>query len=112
VNSVRRRDAQLVAFEQAVRQAIRQALNRPTRKPFAWGGLSGFQQLDAIAQALLSVKLNDAGNAYWHQLAQSVEQAVNSNRRLAEDVRAAHQGLEQIAHCLHYPRLSQLTPGR
>jgi hypothetical protein len=112
VNSVRRRDAQLVAIEQAVRQAIRQALNRPTRKPFAWGGLSGFQQLEAIAQALLSVELNDPGNAYWQQLAQSVERAVNSNRRLAEDVRAAHQGLEQIAHCLHYPPLKSAQAGQ
>ena len=97
------RDAQLVAIEHALRQAIRQALNRPTRKPFAWGGLNGYLQLEAIAQALHSVEASDPQNEYLRQLAQPVERVVNSNRRLAEDVCAAHQGLEQIARCLHYP---------
>jgi len=103
VTSPLERDAQLVAIEHALRQAIRQALNRPTRKPFAWGGLNGYLQLEAIAQALHSVEASDPQNEYLRQLAQPVERVVNSNRRLAEDVCAAHQGLEQIARCLHYP---------
>jgi hypothetical protein len=103
VTSPLKRDAQLVAIEHALRQAIREALNRPTRKPFAWGGLNGYQQLEAIAQALHSVEASNPESEYLRQLAQSVERVVNGNRRLAEDVCAAHQGLAQIARCLHYP---------
>jgi len=103
VTSPLERDAQLVAIEHALRQAIRQALNRPTRKPFAWGGLNGYLQLEAIAQALHSVEASDPQNEYLRQLAQPVERVVNGNRRLAKDVGAAHQGLEQLAPSLHYP---------
>jgi hypothetical protein len=28
--------------------AIRDVVNRSTRKPFSWGGLAGYQQLEAI----------------------------------------------------------------
>jgi hypothetical protein len=103
VSSPPERDARLVAIERALRQTIREALNRPTRKPFAWGGLDGYRQLAAIARALQSVEASDAQNAYLCQLAQQVERVVASHRRLAADIEAAYQGLVQIAHVLHYP---------
>lgn len=103
MTSLLERDAQLVAIEQALRQAIREALHRPTRKPFAWGGLNGYQQLAAIARAFLSMAAGDPDCEYLRQLAEPVKRVVDSHRRQAEDVHAAHQGLEQIARCLHYP---------
>ncbi len=39
-------------IEKQLRMAIRDAVNRSTRKPCAWGGLAGYQQLEAIDQAL------------------------------------------------------------
>ena len=39
-------------METQIRIAIRDAVNRSTRKPFVWGGLAGYQQLEAIDQAL------------------------------------------------------------
>lgn len=38
--------------EVQIRMAIRDAVNRASRKPFYWGGLVGYRQLEAIAQAL------------------------------------------------------------
>jgi hypothetical protein len=39
-------------IEREVRNAIRDAVNRASRKPFYWGGLKGYQQLEAIADGL------------------------------------------------------------
>ena len=41
-----------MALEKRFKQAIRDAVNRPSRKPFAWGGLTGYRQLSAIADGL------------------------------------------------------------
>jgi hypothetical protein len=41
-------------METQLRMAIRDAVNRASRKPFYWGGLVGYRQLEAIAQALHS----------------------------------------------------------
>jgi len=41
----------LIALEQRVRRAIRDAVNRTSRKPFAWGGGAGYDQLYAISPA-------------------------------------------------------------
>ena len=46
------RDAELRQIETQIRQAIRDAVHRNSRKPFYWGGLAGYQQLEAIAEAL------------------------------------------------------------
>ena len=39
-------------LETQLRAAIREAVNRGSRKPFLWGGLKGYEQLESIAQAL------------------------------------------------------------
>ena len=44
-----------------MRVAIRDAVNRPSRKPFCWGGLKGYEQLQAVAQALRSVPPEESG---------------------------------------------------
>ena len=87
--------------------AIRDAVNRASRKPFHWGGLAGYQQLEAIALELQRVPCAQAETAYLHQLASQVERAVQSNHMLAQDIAAAHTQLRQIAACLHYPPQSQ-----
>jgi hypothetical protein len=93
----------LIKFEGQMRMAIRDAVNRASRKPFEWGGLAGYRQLEAIGQALHTVLPDEVDTAYWHQLADRVDRVLEKNRALAQDVAAAHIQLEQIADCLRYP---------
>jgi len=83
--------------------AIRDAVNRSTRKPFAWGGLAGYQQLEAIDQALTQLTTVDPEHAYFQQLSKQVRRALDKNRTLANNVKEAHLWLRQIAACLRYP---------
>jgi len=89
--------------EAQIRVAIRDAVNRASRKPFYWGGLVGYQQLEAIAQALHTVPRDQAETAYLHQLTSQVDRARERNRVLAQDVGAAYAQLQRIADCLRYP---------
>jgi hypothetical protein len=83
--------------------AIRDAVNRSTRKPFYWGGLAGYQQLEAIDQALSQLITVDPASTYFRQLSKQVRRALDKNRTLANNVREAHHWLRQIAACLRYP---------
>jgi hypothetical protein len=104
-----KRDALLIAIEQSVRLALRDCVNRTSRKPFAWGGLAGYDQLYAIAQALDRLP-SDTETSYLRQLLPQVDRALAVNQRLADDVRAAHQWLRRIADCLHYPTEEAQAP--
>lgn len=88
--------------EGEIRRAIRDAVNRPSRKPFHWGGLAGYQQLAAIGGALSQVR-QEAETTYLHRLASQVNRAVETNRTLAHDLAQAHTWVRQIADCLRYP---------
>jgi hypothetical protein len=101
-----------MAVEAQIRVAIRDAVNRPSRKPFYWGGLKGYQQLQAIAQVLHQVPADEPETSYLRQLARQVERAVEKNRSLAQDVQAAHTWLRRIAHCLRCPPASSTTADR
>jgi hypothetical protein len=73
--------------------------------------------LEAIAQALHQVQDGDPESAYLRSLIQPVERVLKMNRLVAEDLKAAHQGLCQIANCLGYPpkpvpEPEQLNPGK
>jgi len=92
--------------EAQIRVAIRDAVNRASRKPFYWGGLVGYQQLEAIAQALHTVPRDRVETAYLHQLTSQVDRALEGNRVLAQDVGAAYAQLQHIADCLRYPSRS------
>ena len=46
------KESQVIAIEQHIRYAIRDAVSRSSRKPLTWGGLAGYDQLKAIAQAI------------------------------------------------------------
>jgi hypothetical protein len=97
------RDNQLRQIETQIRQAIRDAVNRTSRKPFYWGGLAGYQQLEAIAAALLRSTQQAEGIGYLLRLAQQVHRALEKNRRQAQDIQEAHTWLRWIAEVLQYP---------
>ena len=86
--------------------AIRDAVNRNSRKPFAWGGLAGYQQLEAIDQALNKLIAVCPESAYFRQLSRQVTRALDKNRTLANNLKDAHQWLRQISACLRYPAKS------
>jgi hypothetical protein len=92
-----------------VRMAIRDAVNRKSRKPFYWGGLKGYEQLEAIAQALGEVTYDEPETDYLRRLKERVERVVEAYRVNVEDLREAHTWLRQIADCLRYPP-SDFTP--
>jgi len=97
------RDPVLIGIETQVRQAIRDALNRSSRKPFAWGGLSGYEQLKAVVHGLEEIQETNPESHYLQMLRVRLERVLAKNRTVAEDLRRAHQILLQVAHCLRYP---------
>jgi hypothetical protein len=87
--------------EEQFRMAIRDAVNRATRKPFYWGGLKGYRQLESIAQALHAIPV--FGDAYFGRLIQQVDRVLEKNRSLAGTIDKAYTWLLRISVCLHYP---------
>jgi len=104
------RDETLITLEQQIRASIRDAVNRRSRKPFYWGGLKGYEQLQAIAQVLNDVQDDEPETAYLRRLAMQVNRVVDKNRTLAQDLQEAHIWLRRIAQCLRYPSTSADTP--
>ena len=102
-DSQEQRDSELMQIEAQVRVAIRDALNRKSRKPFYWGGLKGYEQLDAIAQALGEVAYDELETDYLRQLKMRVQRVVEAYRVNVRDLKAAHTWLRRIADCLRYP---------
>jgi len=94
------RDPELDRIDQQLRMAIRDAVNRSTRKPFSWGGLAGYQQLEAIDEALTQLTTLCPERTYFQQLSRQVKRALDKNRTLADNVKEAHQWLQQISACL------------
>ena len=90
-------------IEAQVRVAIRDAVNRRSRKPFYWGGLKGYEQLEAITKALEEVPCDEPKTGYLRRLKMRVEQVVEAYRVNVEDLREAHTELRRIADCLRYP---------
>ncbi len=93
----------LIELERQTRVAIRDAVNRGSRKPFYWGGLKGYQQLQAVSEALQRVPSGEPGTGYLHRLATQINRALERNRVLAQDLQEAHTWLRRIAQCLRYP---------
>jgi len=82
---------------------MRDALYRTSRKPFKWGGLQGYQQLQIIAERLQDLRTADPDHLYWRQLSLQVKRTLDKNRTLATQLAEAHQWLLRIAACLRYP---------
>jgi hypothetical protein len=91
-------------LESQLRAAIREAVNRGSRKPFLWGGLKGYQQLESIAQVLedLPTPLLTP-DKYLDLLRSRVEWVLTKNRTVAADLKQAYQLLLAVARGLHYP---------
>lgn len=104
------RDETLIALERQIRASIRDAVNRKSRKPFYWGGLKGYQQLEAIAQVLNEVPWDEPETAYLRRLAAQVNRVVDKNATLAQDLHQAHIWLRRIAQCLRYPSTPPQQP--
>ncbi len=97
------RNAELMAVESQIRVAVRDCLNRTSRKPFRWGGLSGYQQLETIGQILRSLPCRELDTDYLSLLSVWIDQALSNNLSIALDLAEAHKWLRQIAECLCYP---------
>jgi len=89
--------------EAQVRVAIRDAVNRKSRKPFYWGGLKGYAQLEAIAQALGEIPRDEPETEYLLRLKIQVARVVKTYRVNVADIKQAHTWLRDIAACLRYP---------
>ena len=91
-------------LETQLRGAIREAVNRGSRKPFFWGGLKGYEELESIAQAVedLPTPLL-THDKYLDLLRSRIERVLTKNRTVAEDLKQAYQLLLTVARCLHYP---------
>jgi hypothetical protein len=94
-------DKELVEIEDQFRMAIRDAVNRANRKPFYWGGLKGYRQLESIAQALHRMPV--AENAFFGRLTRQVDRTLENNRQLAETIDKTYTWFLRIAACLRYP---------
>ena len=92
---------ELMKIEDQFRMAIRDAVNRATRKPFYWGGLKGYRQLESIAQALHAMPVVE--NAFCSRLIRQVDRTLENNRRLAETIDKTYTWFLRIAACLRYP---------
>jgi hypothetical protein len=97
------RDEVLREIEAQIRVAIGDAMNRKSRKPFYWGGLKGYEQLDAIAKALEEVPGDEPEVGYLRQLKVQVNWVVEAYRVNVGDLREAHTWLRKVAACLRYP---------
>jgi hypothetical protein len=97
------RDPVLIGIEMQVRQAIRDAVNRSSRKPFAWGGVSGYEQFEAIMQGLDQIQETSLESGYLRLLRTRIERVLAKNTTVAEDLKRAHQILLQVSRCLRYP---------
>ena len=93
----------MTQIETFIRQAIRDSVNQSSRKPFSWGGLSGYEQLQAIAQGLDQIQDTNPYNDYLRLLRSRLESVLTKNQTVAEDLRKAHDILHQVANCLQYP---------
>jgi hypothetical protein len=92
---------ELMEIENQFRLAIRDAVNRATRKPFYWGGLKGYRQLESIAQALHTMPV--AENAFFSRLIRQVDRTLENNCQLAETIDKTYTWFLRIAACLRYP---------
>ncbi|MCL6753182.1 hypothetical protein KBT16_20315 [Nostoc sp. CCCryo 231-06] len=95
-----------MTVETQIRAAIRDCVNRISRKPFRWGGLSGYEQLEAIGSILRSLPCREIDTDYLSLLSVWIDQALNNNLSVALDLAEAHKWLRQIADCLRYPEYS------
>jgi len=92
-----------MSVEAQIRAAIRDCVNRTSRKPFRWGGLSGYHQLETIGSILRSLPCQEIDTDYLSLLSVWVDEALRSSQAAALDLLEAHNWLRRITECLRYP---------
>ncbi|MFN6567177.1 hypothetical protein [Dendronalium sp. ChiSLP03b] len=97
----------MIAIEAQIRAAIRDCVNRTSRKPFRWGGWSGYKQLEAIGEVLRSLPCREIDTDYLSVLSVWIDHALSNNRSIASDLSEAYKWLRRIADCLRYPEHSK-----
>jgi len=90
-------------LESQGRRAVRDAVNRRSRKPFHWGGLAGYHQLEAIAEGLKGICGREEETAYLGAIVRQVDRVLEKKRASVTDLQAAQTWLRRIAGCLRYP---------
>ena len=93
-------------IETQVRAAIRDAVNRASRKPFYWGGLKGYQQLEDVAESLRQTEGVLAENEFFQRLVLQMDRTLVQNKALVAELEQAHTWLRQVTACLRYPQSS------
>ncbi|MCG6135525.1 MAG: hypothetical protein MET45_12810 [Nostoc sp. LLA-1] len=63
----------------------------------------GYQQLSAIGSILRSLPCREIDTDYLSLLSVWIDQALSNSHSVASDLSEAHQWLQRIAECLHYP---------
>ena len=90
-------------METQLRAAIRDSVNLASRKPFYWGGLKGYQQLQGIAEGLHLLAGTTAQNEFFQRLILQVDRTLAQNQTLAANLEETHGWLCKVAICLRYP---------
>ena len=93
-------------METQLRVAIRDCVNLASRKPFYWGGLKGYQQLQGIAGGLHQVAGTTMENEFLQRLILQVDRTLTQNHLLAAELEETHGWLLKVATCLRYPPTS------
>jgi len=90
-------------METQIRAAIRDSVNLASRKPFYWGGLKGYQQLQGIVEGLHQAAGTTAQNEFLQRLTRQVDRTLIQNQTLAAELEETHGWLCKVATCLRYP---------
>ena len=90
-------------MEMQLRAAIRDSVNLASRKPFFWGGLKGYQQLEGIAEGLHQAEGTSVENEFLQRLILQVDRTLTQNQTLAAELEETHGWLYKVAICLRYP---------
>lgn len=98
-----------MAIEAQIRAAIRDCVHHNSRKPFRWGGLSGYHQLEALGSILRSIPCREIDTDYLSLLSVWVDEVLRSSQTAASDLSETHNWLRRIAQCLHYPEHTTLS---
>ena len=93
-------------IETQLRAAVRDTVNRASRKPFYWGGLKGYQDLEAIAEVLHGMQGTPLENEFFQLVIEQVDRTLTQNLALARELKQAHTWLRKVAACLRYPATS------
>lgn len=89
-------------IEHLLRKSFQKVLRHPSRYPSTFGGLTGYQQLTGIIQAMRE-QVPQEEESYLHRLFAQGEQALHAAAELAGEVTQSVQLLAQLTNILFEP---------